>query len=132
MAASALALNVTTNGTAPLTYNWSNGATSGDLLDIPAGTYTVTVTDATGCTREKVFNVGQPAALGLTFSKSDVSCNGAENGLITATATGGVKFPTSDLCNGERYCFLWSNGATGCEKATWATQPWPKKLDARR
>ncbi len=35
------------NGTAPYTYNWSNG-TTGEVLDAPAGTYSVTVVDAAG------------------------------------------------------------------------------------
>lgn len=37
-------------GTGPYTFAWDNGATSEDLLDVAAGTYTVTVTDANGCT----------------------------------------------------------------------------------
>lgn len=36
-------------GVAPYTYQWSNGATSANLIGLEGGEYTVTVTDATGC-----------------------------------------------------------------------------------
>ena len=42
------------NGTAPYTYVWSNGATTAAAGSLPASTaYTVTITDATGCTAEE-------------------------------------------------------------------------------
>ncbi len=39
-----------TGGTAPFTYLWSNGDTASYITNIPAGIYSVTVTDANGCT----------------------------------------------------------------------------------
>ncbi|HZV69452.1 MAG TPA: T9SS type A sorting domain-containing protein [Saprospiraceae bacterium] len=36
-------------GVAPFTYQWSNGMTTPNLYNVPAGTYCVTMTDATGC-----------------------------------------------------------------------------------
>jgi hypothetical protein len=52
------AVNITPSGSAPpYTYSWSNGVTSEDLTGLPAGTYTVTVTDPGGCTKEATFNV---------------------------------------------------------------------------
>lgn len=41
------------NGTAPYTYLWSNGATSSEIQDISAGLYNVVVSDATGCSITK-------------------------------------------------------------------------------
>ncbi|RMG87549.1 MAG: hypothetical protein D6714_02145 [Bacteroidetes bacterium] len=38
-------------GVSPYDLNWSNGATGPDLPQLAAGTYTVTVTDAAGCTQ---------------------------------------------------------------------------------
>ena len=105
-------INVTlNNGVAPFTYLWSDGGDTEDRTDLPAGTYALTVTDDNGCTRAKSFTVTQPSALTLSFSYKNVSCNGAANGEITASAAGGVKYPTSNTCNGERYCYTWSNGA---------------------
>ncbi|MEM7293211.1 MAG: adhesin, partial [Pseudomonadota bacterium] len=36
---------IISNGAPPLIINWSNGASTEDLTNLPAGTYTVTVTD---------------------------------------------------------------------------------------
>ncbi|MCS6934007.1 MAG: T9SS type A sorting domain-containing protein [Chitinophagales bacterium] len=44
-------------GTSPYTYNWSNGATTQDLSNLPPGLYNVTVTDANQCVSSAQFNV---------------------------------------------------------------------------
>jgi hypothetical protein len=107
------AVNITlSQGVAPFTYNWSNGNTTEDISGLTAGTYTVTVTDHNGCTASKTFAVAQPTSLSVTLSVNNISCHGSEDGKLTATVTGGTKFPLTALCNGERYCFSWSNGGT--------------------
>lgn len=80
------------NGTAPYTYKWSNNATTQDLANIPAGSYNVTVTDASNATAVGTYNVTQPtAALAITgVTKTDANCFGQASGTLTAAVTGGT------------------------------------------
>ncbi len=58
-------------GNAPYTYQWSNGATGNSITNLGAGFYTVTVTDAAGCTYATSFPIGisatQDPAMVLRF-----------------------------------------------------------------
>lgn len=90
------AINLTaTGGTTPYTFAWTGPAsftaTTEDLSNRPAGAYSVTVTDANGCTATTSnIQITQPTALTLTAVNTPVSCNGGTNGTITATAGGGT------------------------------------------
>ncbi|MBL4658604.1 MAG: SprB repeat-containing protein, partial [Flavobacteriales bacterium] len=86
-------------GTAPFTYLWSNGQATSSDTGLVAGLYTVTITDASGCseTATAVINtIGGPT---LTMSFSDVTCNGSNDGTGLVTATGGA----------APYTYLWSD-----------------------
>ncbi|MCH8136261.1 MAG: SprB repeat-containing protein, partial [Proteobacteria bacterium] len=47
-------------GTTPYTYGWSNGATSQNISSLAAGTYTIDVTDANGCTAQISIELSTP------------------------------------------------------------------------
>ena len=97
-------INLTvTGGTGAKIYNWSNGSSSQNITGVAAGTYTVTITDANGCTRTSSATVTQPAAaLGLSATTINVSCNGGNKGSIDLTVTGGT----------SPFTYSWSNGPT--------------------
>ena len=69
---------------------------------IGAGTYTITVTDANGCTSTTNATLTQPTAISSSSVISNVTCNGLCNGQITLVTNGGT----------GPYTYLWSNGQT--------------------
>lgn len=89
-------------GTPGYTYLWSNNDTAPTTTGLDAGIYTVTVTDAKGCTATTTAAPTSPAALVISFGKTDVSCFGAADGNITANVSGGT----------PPYAYNW-NGAPG-------------------
>lgn len=89
-------------GAGSYNYNWSNTATSQGISSIAAGNYTVTITDAAGCTAGSNAVVTEPAQLNITTSKQNITCNGANNGSVNVTVMGGA----------GSYLYNWSNGAT--------------------
>ena len=83
--------SVGAGGTAPLTYSWSVlGAGQNQLGTVCAGTYTVTVTDAEGCTATADATVAEPAVLTVTAAAVDASCNGVCDGDVTSVGAGGT------------------------------------------
>ncbi|GIV27995.1 MAG: hypothetical protein KatS3mg027_1809 [Bacteroidia bacterium] len=97
----AIDLNVQ-GGTAPYTYIWNNGAQTEDISNIPAGSYTVTVTDNNNCTAAIAINVSEPAPLNISLNNvNHLLCNGTANGAIDISVSGGT-LP---------YSYTWNNGA---------------------
>lgn len=88
---SGLASVQVTGGIPGYSYSWLPGNSTNDtLLNATAGSYTVTVTDANGCTRSSTAIIGEPAAIGLSFNATSTTCNRGSDGQIILTATGGT------------------------------------------
>jgi hypothetical protein len=101
-ASGSVSVNVV-GGTAPLNYAWSNGATSQTVNNLPSGSYTVTVTDANGCTEQMSVTITQPqSSLSTTATQVNVLCFGNPSGSIDLSVSGGT----------GPYVYSWSNGST--------------------
>ncbi|MCH2043147.1 MAG: gliding motility-associated C-terminal domain-containing protein [Saprospiraceae bacterium] len=97
------ACNFAGTGSGTFTYSWSNGSTQEDLVAVPAGSYTVTITDNTGATVVGgPYTVGGSSAVSLvTDSIQSPLCGGGIDGAAFVTASNGQ----------SPYSYLWSNGS---------------------
>ncbi|HWB63112.1 MAG TPA: gliding motility-associated C-terminal domain-containing protein [Chitinophagales bacterium] len=80
-----------TGGTPAYSYSWNpnvSGAASAN--NIPAGNYSITVTDNNGCSLIQTATITQPPAIVFNSTATPVSCYGLTDGTITSSATGGV------------------------------------------
>ena len=91
-------------GTPGYLYNWSNGnVTTANDLNIPGGSYNVTVTDSRGCTATNGATVTTPSVLSLNIALyNNPFCHNDSSGTILLQANGGV----------APYAYSWTNGAT--------------------
>jgi len=116
-------------GTSPYSYLWNNGSTQQNRSLLATGTYTVTVTDANGCTKTKSSTITQPATtLLINISQTNLRCFGLASGIAGVTPAGGTSpysfswntFPVqttasiSGLAAGAYTCTI--TDAIGCTK----------------
>ncbi len=133
-----IAIVVADGGTAPYSYKWNTGATTASSNSLIAGNYSVTVTDANGCSKVASVTITEPLELILSASSENVKCKDGSDGSATVSVTGGT----------APYSYLWSNGVTsaraeglkvgtysvvvkdanGCSKETSVTITEPTKL----
>ncbi|MFM9051053.1 MAG: beta strand repeat-containing protein, partial [Bacteroidota bacterium] len=87
-----------TTGTAPISYSWNTVPvqTSATATSLGAGTYVVTVTDASGCSQTTSVTVAAPSSTTITASGPTTFCQGGSVTLTVGTANS----------------YLWSTGAT--------------------
>jgi len=88
------------------TLSWTTPTTSlpgGAIANQCAGTYTFNVTDANGCFTTQVVTLVQPTQITATINPTNPSCNGGNNGILSAIVVGGS----------PGYTLNWSNGFIG-------------------
>ncbi|MEL6922886.1 MAG: SdrD B-like domain-containing protein, partial [Bacteroidota bacterium] len=99
-----------TGGILPYEYKWdanANFSVARTVDNLPAGRYDVTVVDANGCTSTTAVTINDPAPISLSlnvtsdYNGAAISCNGASDAKIKATATGGT----------GAYSYLWNDAA---------------------
>ncbi len=89
-------------GTPTHTFLWDGGETVDSIFGLSANNYTVTVTDADGCSTVEMITLTNPSPLSLTLSPTEISCYNDCDGSISTTVNGGT----------SPYTYLWSDGST--------------------
>jgi hypothetical protein len=105
------------SGTGPFTYAWApNGETTQTISNQCAGTYTVTVTGAAGCTAQSVITITQPAMITTSSPSANPTniCSGSCSQLTAGNVTGGT----------PGYTYTWMPGnLTGTTVSVCPTAP---------
>jgi subtilisin family serine protease len=91
-----------TGGTSPYSYTWSTGANSNSVSGLTAGNYSVSVSDANGCSANGSVEISSPAALVVTTTGANSSCEVANDGSASSSVSGGT----------PAYSYAWSNGSS--------------------
>ncbi len=102
-------------GTGILEYSFDGGTnygTTNTANGLPANNFDVFVRDENNCTANQTVTITEPASLEIdNIATTDVSCNGATDGTITVTASGGTGNLEYSFDGGTNYGT--SNTATG-------------------
>lgn len=77
-------------GVSPYTYLWNNGQTGDTITGLTSGTYTVEVTDSTGCQKTESGTVTDSPSMGLAFFDATPPTCFENNGSLTLNITGGT------------------------------------------
>lgn len=91
------------------TFAWSGGlgtviSSSSTVANLNPGQYSLTVTDANGCSSTETYTVGAVKTLNINAAVTDITCNGLCNGAILVNGT------TSGAPAATPYTFTWSGG----------------------
>lgn len=106
-------------GTGTPTYLWSNNATSQNINNLAANTYTYTVTDGNNCKVTGTVNLGGTSALDvINITPISPGCSGQVTGSINVTISGG-KAPFTFAWTGPNGYTSTSEDITGLQGGTY-------------
>ena len=78
-------------GMAPYSYLWNTSASESEIANLNAGTYSLTVTDAAGCSLVRTISLAAPESITMEVAVQDIDCYGNKNGRIEISAQGGAE-----------------------------------------
>ena len=79
----------TSNGFAPLEFNWNTGDATSLVSGLGAGSYVVEITDGWGCIGVATADLIDPPSMQLTGTITNVSCFEYSDGAVNVTVSGG-------------------------------------------
>ncbi|MEI8224845.1 MAG: gliding motility-associated C-terminal domain-containing protein, partial [Bacteroidota bacterium] len=86
-------------------YLWGDGVFGKTRMNLPAGDYSVIITDANNCHAGSTITLAEPDSMKLIFDISQPFCPDKPDGEIRLNVTGGVM--------GTDYSYKWSDNSTG-------------------
>ena len=89
-------------GLPPYTYAWDDNSQENHIEELCTGNYSVTVTDASNCSIDSVFYIGEPDSLMTGITSTDETGHDFVDGTATAIPSGGT----------PPFSFYWSTGDT--------------------
>ncbi len=84
---------ITSGGTLPLEFLWSNGDVRKDLWNIGAGTYSLVLTDINGCSQEASVLLTEPEKIEYELETESPTCNICDDGSISISGLRGGTGP---------------------------------------
>ncbi|MFT5723503.1 MAG: hypothetical protein ACI9JN_000617 [Bacteroidia bacterium] len=89
-------------GTSGYNVLWNNLATTEDISNLSAGSYSVIITDANNCQAHDTSIITEPDSLIGSITHTDINCFGDADATVDLTVVGGSK----------QYTYAWSNADT--------------------
>jgi gliding motility-associated-like protein len=88
-------------GTSPYAYQWSNGQTEENLINVSAGEYVLSIVDIQDCQYSAKVDIESMSEIEIAYEIKNKTCFDVDDASIKVFVSGGT----------EEYVYLWSNGA---------------------